>query len=203
MTATQITGPLAHAQRYLEHGFSVIPIRADGSKRPKTAWEAWQEKRPTPQTVTRWFADGNAGIGVVCGKVSGGLEVVDVDDGDEFPAVLAYLLLSGLEKKVSVVQSPRKGGGYHIWYRCEKVGPNTKIASDEEGKCLIETRGEGGYVLAVGSPPGSMRHSTWRINILMIKRLDPTREESTISLTTWNHFGPCSSLRYSSRIIPP
>jgi len=48
-------------------------------------------------------------------------------------------------------------GGFHIYYRCsDGVEGNQKLAQrkDSNGKLktLIETRGEGGYVLAPGSP---------------------------------------------------
>jgi putative DNA primase/helicase len=54
-----------------------------------------------------------------------------------------------------VVKTP--SGGWHVFYRCQEIGGNSKIAIDpsREKKTLIETRGQGGYVVAVGSPPGA------------------------------------------------
>jgi hypothetical protein len=40
----------------------------------------------------------------------------------------------------------------HLYYRCETIAGNMKLAKDENGETLIETRGEGGYVLAPPSP---------------------------------------------------
>ena len=46
------------------------------------------------------------------------------------------------------------GGGWHVLYRCEEIGGNVKIACDPNRakQTLVETRGEGGYIVAEGSP---------------------------------------------------
>lgn len=75
-----------------------------------------------------------AGVGLVCGMLSGGLEVVDIDLKYDITGVLydAYKreihkadesLLSKL-----VVQKTR-GGGYHFIYRCSLISGNLKLAN--------------------------------------------------------------------------
>ena len=43
------------------------------------------------------------------------------------------------------------GLGYHVIYRCGVVGGNTKIAMTAAGGVLVESRGEGGYIVGAGS----------------------------------------------------
>ncbi len=66
-----------------------------------------------------------------------------------------------LQKKLVMVRSPHLQYA-NIYYRCEEIGGNQKLARvpvinnktrKREVKAIIETRGEGGYVLAPGSPP--------------------------------------------------
>jgi Bifunctional DNA primase/polymerase, N-terminal len=77
----------------------------------------------------------------------------------------------GLTAKLTMVRTPRDSAGYHVWFRCSAVptAGNMKLAQEpytdpETGKIhrrtLIETRGEGGYALAPGSPAAC--HETGR-----------------------------------------
>ena len=63
-------------------GICVIPPKQDGSKAPDAAsWTEYQRRLPTDAELTRWYADPRrAGIGYVCGRISGGLELLDFDD---------------------------------------------------------------------------------------------------------------------------
>ena len=91
--------------------------------------------------------------------VSGNLEILDFDAGGAaFPKWLYLVLEQGQEKlldRLVLVSTPR--GGCHAFYRCpDGVQRKQKLAGQagEDGKAvvLIETRGEGGYVLLPGSP---------------------------------------------------
>lgn len=76
MTTTILDTAIAYRRR----GLSLIPIRRDGSKAPIGAWKQFQSKLPTAKQVRGWFTVPNPpGIGVLCGGVSGGLEVLDFD----------------------------------------------------------------------------------------------------------------------------
>jgi putative DNA primase/helicase len=97
--------------------------------------------------------------------VSGGLEVIDHDGGQfEQWKQLVEAQAPGLLDRLTVIKTPRDSGGYHIVYRCSgiTIPGNTKLAeetiTDEatgkpKRRTLIETRGEGGYVVTLGSPP--------------------------------------------------
>jgi putative DNA primase/helicase len=43
------------------------------------------------------------------------------------------------------------GGGTHWLYRCSEISGSTKLANQKKGDVLIETRGEGGYVIVAPS----------------------------------------------------
>ena len=48
-----------------------------------------------------------------------------------------------------IVETP--SGGFHIYYYCDTIEGNQKLAATKTGEVVIETRGEGGYVVAPGS----------------------------------------------------
>jgi len=92
-------------------------------------------------------------IGIITGAISGGLEVIDVDTKqdntgslwDEFRSLIQDNP-PGLYDSLVIAQT--QSGGYHIYYRCSQIGGNIKLASKPTRETLIETRGEGGYVVA-------------------------------------------------------
>jgi hypothetical protein len=165
------------ALAYLRAGLSLIPIKRDGSKAPEgqllpkemdpdtgrgaASWNPFKERLPTEAEARRWFGGPRPpGIAVLGGKVSGGLELSDFDREAEtiFPQwrELVESEAPGLLARLCVVRTPRPG--YHVRYRCTEVPipGNMDLAIDPvvKGKerKLIETRGEGGYGLAPGSP---------------------------------------------------
>ena len=93
-------------------------------------------------------------MAVVCGKVSGNLEILDLDEPSiakpRHNAVEA--IMPGLVSRLVVVKTPREGHGRHIYYRCQTIDGNTKLALDANRHCMAETRGEGGYALHPASP---------------------------------------------------
>lgn len=139
------------AKDYSRAGVSVIPTRAD--KRPALKeWTGYQSNIMTEEEVDSLFT-GAIGLGIVCGKVSGGLEVIDVDTKHDTTGTLweefSRLLEDNLPdtyKELVIAQT--KSGGYHIYYRCEAVEGNKKLANKLNREVLIETRGQGGYVIA-------------------------------------------------------
>lgn len=144
--------PLDAALYLVKVGFSVIPILADGSKAPACSWKEFQERIATEEEIHFLFR-GHVGIAIIGGKVSSNLEIIDIEA--EAPmADLVNLIdehLPGLLQTLPQVNTPT--GGRHIFYRCSEIQPSQKLAMSAEGKVLIETRGEGGYVLTVTSPP--------------------------------------------------
>jgi hypothetical protein len=150
---------VAEALAYRDSGLSLVPILPDGSKAPAIPWKRYQTHRPTAEDVEIWYTPRlRFGIGIVCGVVSGNLEVLDFDAPEGFApwADLVGELAPGLVQRLPLVQTP--SNGRHLYYRCEEIAGNIKLAygrnaDGSRGKILIETRGEGGYVLSPLCPP--------------------------------------------------
>lgn len=160
-------------------GASVIPVAADGTKRPACPWKRYQAERADADQIHAWFDRPGYGLGIICGAVSGQLEMLEFE---------GRAVTEGLLKKASDIMADNgqadlwtlvctgcvdtsPSGGIHLLYRVGgQVAGNQKIArrpsSDAELEAapgarvqvLIETRGEGGYTVA--APSGGTVHKT-------------------------------------------
>ncbi|MGA5764495.1 phage/plasmid primase, P4 family [Nonomuraea bangladeshensis] len=168
-------------------GLSVLPAAADGSKRPATPWKPYQQARPTRQQVEDWFTPGqHQGLGVVCGAVSGNLEMLEFEGRAVAENVLGDVgqlaEASGLgdlwQRVTTGYVELTPSGGIHLLYRVAggEVAGNTKLARrpatveelaanpDDRVKVLIETRGEGGWVvLAPSAGPVHATGKPWQL----------------------------------------
>ncbi len=141
---------LKAALESLDLGFSVVPARKDKSP-AISSWKQFQSKLMSKHQAARIFQSAER-MAIVCGKVSGNLECLDVDDQDIFQTFseLIELRAPGLLSRVLQRRTPN---GFHLLYRCEApIRGNTKLAFDKNGKIRLETRGEGGYFLTSPSP---------------------------------------------------
>lgn len=140
---------LSDCNDFLASGLCVIPLRLDGSKAPTVRWKEYQTRLPSQGEIETWFTS-SAGVAVVCGVVSGGLEILDFDIDAETIFPKWSKLVDPTLANLPVVKTP--SGGYHVYYRCKSVCGNQKIAMLNDG-VLIESRGQGGYVTTILSPP--------------------------------------------------
>ncbi len=147
------------AQFYINNGLSVIPCK---DKRPTvSSWKEYQQNiMSDPESH---FNDDTPQIAIIAGIVSGGLEVIDFDIKhlapmdqvvfwDDFNNQLLELS-PDIVRKITIHKT--QSGGYHILYRCEEIEGNKKLAKikvKDKYECIIETRGEGGYIIAPPSP---------------------------------------------------
>jgi len=144
------------AKEYLKADLSVLPT--EGKVPAINSWKAYQSQRIKEEEVEAIFNKANlTGLGIICGAISGGLEVIDVDTKNDPTGSLRDELLSLIEdnlpelySKLVIAQS--KSGGLHIYYRCSSIAGNLKLATKQTREVIIETRGEGGYVIAPPSP---------------------------------------------------
>ena len=137
------------AQSYSAAGLCVLPA-ARSQKRPIVGrWSTFRKRLPISEELSAWFANGPDAVCILCGQVSGNLEVIDFDAGGElFDAWQDRIPIDLRERLViEITQS----GGRHVIYRCESsVSGNLKLAQRRNGEkitTLIETRGEGGLFL--------------------------------------------------------
>jgi hypothetical protein len=156
------------AKSYVDARLSVIPIRADGSKAPwseclptgedgEPTWKPYQKQRPYREDLATWFDNEvPIGIAILGGKVSGNLEVLDIDSVDLISEWKKSVKAEspGLLDRLPQVKTPN---GLHVYNRCSKIDGNQKLAmrskddpAFESKPTLIETKSEGGYVLAPG-----------------------------------------------------
>jgi replicative DNA helicase len=175
------------AKEYLKAQLSVIPTKED--KLPAlSSWKPYQTSRIKEEQVDSLFNGANVkGLGIICGAISGDLEVIDVDTKydltgslwDELTALLKDHL-ADVYNRLVIAQT--KSGGYHIYYRCSSIASNLKLANrltteaekqkayifeiergglaekakkaseNDKQRVLIETRGQGGYVIAPPTP---------------------------------------------------
>jgi KaiC/GvpD/RAD55 family RecA-like ATPase len=90
------------------------------------------------------------GVAIICGEVSGNLTVIDCDTVEVARrfAEETRNINRELWRRLTLVRTPN---GVHVYFRQQSrpLG-NQKLAMDVDRKTLIETRGQGGYVLAPG-----------------------------------------------------
>lgn len=153
------------ALNYCSEGLATLPVKND--KRPSIkSWAQYQQTKATGAEIRQWFSKSEStGVAIIAGAVSGNIEVLDVDcKYDKTRTLMADFCdlikehLPELFPRLLIAETVNKG--FHILFRvpAESVEGNKKLASrpatDEEAisgdkvKVLIETRGEGGYVVA-------------------------------------------------------
>jgi hypothetical protein len=66
---------------YLRRGWCLIPIK---EKRPAVRWKGYQSRRPSMNTIRRWFNEKGHGVAVIFGSISGGLVSRDFDDMETY-----------------------------------------------------------------------------------------------------------------------
>lgn len=161
---------LVAARQWWDAGYAVIPAHEDGSKRPFGKWKEYQQTRPTWDEVEGWLSTGRyTGIGVLCGKSSGNVELLEIEGpmpdavsrlqrliakAEQFSSIGAHDLLADVARGC-VEQSA--GGGLHFFVRITDgpAKPNTRLAyagTKPNRKVIAETRGEGGFVIVAPTP---------------------------------------------------
>lgn len=144
----------------LSAGVSIIPVRDRQieDKAPKTPyhlWKQYQTRRIELDELWHQMEEhATTAIAIICGAVSGNLEAIDIDvknwagiDALLFEAIRASY--PDLFTRLRIHSTP--SGGFHILYRVDRptgIG-NQKLATKADStQAGIETRGEGGYIVA-------------------------------------------------------
>lgn len=136
------------AKQYLSYNLNPVPVSVD-SKEPLR--EAWTKSIMTEEEIDAYAFDA---IGIATGINSGGLEAIDfdlknADDPDKIMKTFKSKVPKTLLKKLVIQRTV--SGGFHMIYRCEDISSSKKLAKNEKGEAIIETRGEGGYIKAYPS----------------------------------------------------
>jgi len=147
---------LASAQLLLRHGYSIIPVAR--AKKPAIPWAPYMLNRADEQTIQQWYTSSSGhGIGIVCGHVSNQLLVLDVESEDAWLRLLDTVRLGADQELLDLIEtsslSITPSGGRHLLMHLHyNTPPGTVLARTAAGNVLIETRGQGHYIVAAGSP---------------------------------------------------
>jgi hypothetical protein len=108
-------------------GLSTIPADAERKCPTIGKWKPFTERLPTADELTGWQWPGMA---LICGKVSGNLEMIDFDHNAELAdAWRAQVRGVNGDLLKAVVVEKSQSGGIHVIYRCEgEVTGNQKLA---------------------------------------------------------------------------
>lgn len=123
--------------KQLHDNFSIFPVKKD--KSPVHSWSIYREQKIDFELLIKhkYFA-------IVCGFDN--LEVIDIDnhfsDADTMYQFVLDNLSDTLLTTLPVIKT--QGGGYHIYYKCELIEVNKKLASrkiieNDETKHIIKT----------------------------------------------------------------
>lgn len=178
------------ALAWYDAGCSVWPPVQDGTKRPLGEWKKYMTKRAERSVLDNIYTHaGHEGVGIICGQVSGNLEMLELEGAATnslaLDAIAWEVQARGIEWLWDRLLNDgyaewTPSGGIHFLYRIPAesfaVPGNTKIARrpateeelaanpDTKIKTLAETRGEGGYVIV--APSGGSVHpsgDTWSV----------------------------------------
>lgn len=130
-----------YALRYLNLGFSVIPIKTDGTKKPHVEWTEWQTKLAPENQIKEWWQKWpKANIGIVTGKISM-ITVFDFDWYKLTPEEIAKYKKDFPEVFTPTAFSPRKGEHRYFQYDSALPTRNGILKA-------LDIKNDGGYVIA-------------------------------------------------------
>jgi putative DNA primase/helicase len=185
-------GRQAHAAK-----LCVMPPKQDGSKAPDAdTWTVYQQRISTLAEIEEWYAGGDrTGIGFITGAVSGNLELLDFDESGLYARFREAARAAGLDDLVEQIEAgyaERTAHGGHLLYRCSGPVKSMKLARrpkrpeemqhpNDRVKTLVETKGEGGYVIVApsnGSVNPDGKYELVRGGIATIATITPEERES-------------------------
>lgn len=143
-TVKQVDSNIRELQRqflplYQKWGLSIIPLRFKEKTPALPSWKKYQGVKPKAGELLEWFgSDIPRNVGIVCGKVSGNLVVLDCDTEERWAAVIRYCD----ERNIDIYQTPvaKTARGFHVWIRLRNLPPSRRIAG-------VDIQSEAKYVV--------------------------------------------------------
>ena len=177
------------AKALLDRGISVVPVgQPDRPKAP--CIPQWKDLQEKPITIEEFSRHKPTSVGIICGKVSGNLEALDFDDADLFRDWADRYKLVGDGRRLRIHRTP--SGGYHVLYRVDGTVPGNMILVRGTNHNGVESRGEGGYVVAPPSPGYSLIRDSdleplsWHERCALVQCLiQPPGKESASGIRAW------------------
>lgn len=125
-------------------GFNVFPL-LPFQKKPAIDWKTYETQKASEDEIQAWFTGTQSNHAVVCGHISGGLVIQDLESQLDFEQF--FPRWQELAQRTRVVTTPH--GGVHVyWIAQEETPRRTKIFG---GAHLVDILGTGGYACGAGS----------------------------------------------------
>lgn len=157
---------LIQADALLYAGISILPVKNDKTPALPT-WTQLQTNAMQNEEADVVFKTAY-GVGAICGKVSENLECIDFDaHGKNIDKIFEqYTSIDGVREiiernNIYIERSP--SGGIHMLYKYDYDGKphgSMKLSNWEDGTSMIETKGEGGYVIVSPTPGYIAEHGS-------------------------------------------
>ena len=158
----------------LYNNFSVIPVKEN--KSPMFGgWNFNMTEKFNFEELKKYAVK----YGIVCGYEN--LEVIDVDNHFNDADELFKFIYNNFDlDRFPIIKT--QGGGYHIYYKCNNIEGNQKLAMrlNAKGKkeTLVETRGRGGMVVC----PPSTGYEVIQGDIFQVPYISVTERNTLISI---------------------
>jgi hypothetical protein len=139
--ASQTGDCFTAALAYQQQGLSVLPLKG---KRPSLfSWTEYQSRSASEDEIKGWWRDGLLqNVGIVCGKVSNNLVVIDFDGLAAYSAFTTLYL--ALAETFTVMTG--SGQGMQVYLYVDNLPATAKAVSTPIGN--IELRSDGSQVVA-------------------------------------------------------
>jgi hypothetical protein len=167
----EFAGPQSWAAMYRAQGLQIVPAFMPGEdpewKRPVMKWREFETALVTLALFERWYGTGGQystrwNMGVITGKASGGLVVIDLDqhegkDGMGWWLGLLAVHANSLEPETCAQRTG--GGGRQLFFTC----PPGWTAPTIKTPIGVDIRGEGGFAMVPPSRHESGRSYEWEL----------------------------------------
>ena len=141
------------ALKYLEKGFSIIPIKKEDKSPFIPSWLEFNDRKPTAEEVSSWWdIYPEANIGIITGRISG-ISVLDVDWNEKGNTESGLAYHNDLPKTLTA----RSGsGGLHFYYKYSPKADGIKNLRHR-----IDIKSSHGYIIAPPSVHASGGKYEW------------------------------------------
>src|SRR4051812_3480804 len=164
--------PAAWAAMYRECGLQVVPGRLPNVPNWKSpglsTWAEFQEELVSDAVFERWFsAPAHGQMGLITGRASGGVFVVDLDthkgpQADAWWKAVSTASDDSLRPGTTTAEQRTGGGGRQLFFRAPAYWtPPTGKASPQG----VDIRGQGGFAIMPPSLHSSGQEYTWLPNL--------------------------------------
>lgn len=147
----KVSKRLMQCEKYVEFGYSVIPLVPKG-KKSLIAWKEYESRRANIEEIKEWLRKNpEANIGIVTGRISN-LIVLDVDGKEGVNSLRTN------NYKIPETAKAETGKGYHYYL---KYPEDYEIGNFVGILPKVDIRGEGGYVVAPPSLYSTGKKYKW------------------------------------------